>query len=147
MRLIDADALLDKVQDYGEGQERLMLIDPYWVRKAQTVERPHGEWKTESAIDYLTEIGWLPEHDRVLTKTPQWIPCSERLPNAECGESNSVLCQLENDTMKVLYWDGGNWCNPTGELYHSVNHKNGWHNRVIAWMPLPTPYREEGDEK
>lgn len=47
MRLIDADALLDKVQDYGEGQERLMLIDPYWVRKAPTVEaeqRPHGEW-------------------------------------------------------------------------------------------------------
>lgn len=44
MRLIDADALLDKVQDYGEGQERLMLIDPYWVRKAPTIERPHGEW-------------------------------------------------------------------------------------------------------
>ena len=57
MRLIDADALLDKVQDYGEGQERLMLIDPYWVRKAPTVERPHGEW----------------------------IPCSERLPE-ESGE-------------------------------------------------------------
>ena len=76
----------------------------------------------------------------------EWIPCSERLPHAECGESNSVLCQLENDTMKVLYWNGGNWCNPTGELYHSVNHKNGWHNRVIAWMPLPERYKEEGDE-
>lgn len=38
MRLIDADALLDKMQDYGEGQERLMLIDPYWVRKAPTIE-------------------------------------------------------------------------------------------------------------
>ena len=31
-------------------------------------ERPHGEWKKESAIDYLTEIGWLPEHDRILTE-------------------------------------------------------------------------------
>lgn len=49
MRLIDADALLDKVQDYGEGQERLMLIDPYWVRKAPTVERPHGEWVEDGA--------------------------------------------------------------------------------------------------
>lgn len=45
MRLIDADALLDKVKDYGDGQERLMLIDPYWVRKAPTVDRPHGEWE------------------------------------------------------------------------------------------------------
>lgn len=36
-RLIDADALLDKKQDYGEGQNTLILIDPYYVRKAPTV--------------------------------------------------------------------------------------------------------------
>lgn len=33
-------------------------------------KRKHGEWKKESAIDYLTEIGWLPEHDRILTERP-----------------------------------------------------------------------------
>lgn len=32
--------------------------------------RPHGELTTESAIDYLTNIGWLPEHDRILTERP-----------------------------------------------------------------------------
>lgn len=36
-RLIDADALLDKKQDYGEGQNTLILIDPYYVRKAPTI--------------------------------------------------------------------------------------------------------------
>lgn len=36
-RLIDADALLDKKQDYGEGQMKLILIDPYYVRKAPTI--------------------------------------------------------------------------------------------------------------
>ena len=38
-------------------------------------QRPHGEWTKESAIDYLTEIGWLPEHDRILTERPhgEWI--------------------------------------------------------------------------
>jgi len=36
-RLIDADELLDKKQDYGEGQSTLILIDPYYVRKAPTI--------------------------------------------------------------------------------------------------------------
>ena len=57
MILIDADALLDKVQDYCEGQERLMLIDPYWVRKAPTVERPSGEWVERGHYTYCSECG------------------------------------------------------------------------------------------
>ena len=73
---------------------------------------------------------------------PRWIPVGERLPEAECGESDSVLVCFENQTQDVLYFDGGNWCYPTGEIYISVNHKNGWHNKVIAWMPLPKSYRE-----
>lgn len=38
MRLIDADKLLTKAQDYGEGQEKLILIDPYYVKNAKTVQ-------------------------------------------------------------------------------------------------------------
>lgn len=41
-RLIDADALLDKKQDYGEGQMKLILIDPYYVRKAPTIIEAEG---------------------------------------------------------------------------------------------------------
>lgn len=37
MRLIDADELLTHIEDYGEGQCRLDLIDPYYVRNATTV--------------------------------------------------------------------------------------------------------------
>jgi hypothetical protein len=74
----------------------------------------------------------------------KWIPVSERLPKAEYGESDSVLVCFENGTQDVLYFNGGNWCYPTGEVYISVNHKNGWHNKVVAWMPLPEPY--EGTE-
>ena len=39
-------------------------------------EEPKQEELTlEKAIDYLTEIGWLPEHDRILTERPhgEWI--------------------------------------------------------------------------
>lgn len=64
-----------------------------------------------------------------------WIPCSERLPDAEYGEGDSMLCCTESGLMYILYWNGGNWCASTGEPYHGVNHKTGWHDKVIAWMP------------
>lgn len=73
----------------------------------------------------------------------KWIPCSERLPFAEYGESQSVLttCEHRNPDygddykwVKLLYYNGGVWCYPTGETYEE---------RVIAWMPLPAPYKEE----
>ena len=76
----------------------------------------------------------------------KWIPCSERMPDAEYGEGDSVLCCTELGLMYILYWNGGNWCVPTGEPHIWVNHKTGWHDRVIAWMPLPEPYREDGEE-
>ena len=37
-RLIDADELLTHIEDFGEGQYRLNLIDPYYVRNAPTVD-------------------------------------------------------------------------------------------------------------
>jgi hypothetical protein len=79
---------------------------------------------------------------KALEQEPRWIPVSERLPNSEYGESDSMLVCFENETQDVLYFDGSNWCYPTGETYISVNHKNGWHNKVVAWMPLPQPYSE-----
>ena len=73
----------------------------------------------------------------------EWIPVTERLPFAEYGESKSVLCCMESGLQEVLYHNGGNWCHPTGEVYIWINHKNGWHDAVVAWMPLPEPYVPE----
>lgn len=85
------------------------------------------------------ELANLPS---VTPQEPRWIPVSERLLNSEYGESDSVLVCFENQTQDVLYFNGSNWCYPTGEIYISVNHKNDWHNKVIAWMPLPKGYEE-----
>jgi len=70
----------------------------------------------------------------------RWIPCSERLPFAECGESNNVLATCGyrgvEDTsirwIRTLYFNGGCWCYPTGETYDQ---------KVYAWIPLPEPWR------
>lgn len=94
------------------------------------------EW--EQFAEWLKELKQLREQTR-------WIPVNKGLPKAEYGESDSVLVCFENETQDVLYFDGSNWRYPTGETYISVNHKNGFHNKVIAWMPLPEPYTIESE--
>ena len=49
--LISRDELLDHIQDYGEGQYRLMLIDPVYVRTAPAIER-------KSNVTITTEESW-----------------------------------------------------------------------------------------
>ena len=79
---------------------------------------------------------------RELPAEPHWIPVTERLPYAEYGESDNVLAtcgyrDVEDGSIrwiKTLYFNGGNWCYPTGETYLE---------KVYAWMPLPEPYKED----
>lgn len=74
---------------------------------------------------------------RELDEKQRWIPVTERLPFAEYGESNDVLAVTELDVIRVLYFDGGNWCFQNGDCCpHKVTH----------WMPLPEPPKEEEHE-
>ena len=74
-------------------------------------------------------------------KAQEWIPCSDRLPEAEYGESDTVLvtkCWKEDKEtcfVETAMFDGGNWCEPTGERLTVT--------KVLAWKPLPESYREE----
>lgn len=103
-------------------------------------------------LEYDTKGGYVAPHlaRQMICELPsaqpeqRWIPCSERLPYAEYGESDNVLAtcgyrDVEDGSIrwiKTLYFNGGNWCHPTGETYLE---------KVYAWMPLPEPY--EGGEK
>lgn len=49
--LISRDELLDHIEDFGEGQNRLMLIDPVYVRTAPAIER-------KSTVTITTEESW-----------------------------------------------------------------------------------------
>lgn len=67
-----------------------------------------------------------------LIKSRQWIPCSERMPERD------QICIVTDETRKCAYEYGFHdetYDNETGWTY--LGHK------IIAWMPLPEPYKGE----
>lgn len=76
------------------------------------------------------------EFDQVLMMLPsteseqRWIPCSERLPDND----ESVLISNSHGVTKA-WWNGRFWTSIAVKKYKTVT----------AWMPLPEPYKEEGE--
>lgn len=65
---------------------------------------------------------------------PQWIPCSERLPD----KKDDYLCSYNGcAVVDICEYDPDR--NEWGFFYDG-----GWKevSNVIAWMPLPEPYKE-----
>ncbi len=63
----------------------------------------------------------------------KWIPCSERLPKKPVVGEDCYLIQAQYvEQPFTAYWDGCKWTDDTDTCIISV----------IAWMPLPKPYRE-----
>lgn len=74
-------------------------------------------------------------HQLLVDKNNGWIPCNERLP--ETFEPKAYLTTNEEGMIGVSY-------------YHPMC---GWSNGyesvfdIIAWQPLPEPYREEQEDE
>lgn len=71
---------------------------------------------------------------------PHWIPCSEKLPENDDWHVVTVLDERGDTPYK--YTDLG-WYLDRAECWIIDAEQR---NDVIAWMPLPSPYREEGDQ-
>ena len=86
---------------------------------------------------------------------PKWIPCSERLPE----KYGWYLCTLKDTRVNSYYWNNkGEWVDNGKkhffELYNISSRYTGenitaeqegsvyWTDWVIAWVPLPEPWKE-----
>ena len=71
-----------------------------------------------------------------------WIPCSERLPECEWGAETEALMYQVGDTIYTGHFGrGGLWRDEYFRRYADI--KEGVDaSDVIAWMPLPEPYKE-----
>lgn len=97
--------------------------------------------------DVMSEVRQMPSVTPQ-TKTGHWIPVSERLPEScgmyivtrkiyDCPDTAPIIMSDES------WFDGQNtWHND-----NRINHDRRYLSDVIAWMPLPEPYKAEGSEE
>lgn len=108
----------------------------------------------EKAIDQLHQSYNLFDAEQRLedlpTAEPKWIPCSERLPGESgrylvtrglnaCGSLwNRIYIANYSDLMGIkserIWWQGNVGKSDFERL-----------DDVLAWMPLPEPFKEESD--
>ena len=119
--LTKAIEILDKLSFFG-GQRAGREL---WNDKSREVQ-------DEDIASFNRDIEWLREFIRK-HMNDGWIPVEERLPDESL---NSVIGwdELRERCCFVQYY-GGKWILGNGE---PVN--------IIAWRPLPEPYRPERSE-
>ena len=93
----------------------------------EAVERI-GSLDTDADREYARSI-----IDALPSAEAEWIPCSERLPS-ERGWYLITVKGTNCFTDMDYYYGNSEW--------DEVSSKQ----KVIAWMPRPKPYREDGEE-
>ena len=131
MRLIDADELIELLEEEQDGAVRwLESTYKYGIEKdydkAEISERVISNLK-DKIMDIIKEQPTVNE----------WIPCSERLPEND----EDMLVQIGNETCEqyVAYYDKKKGCWFTKDYTYEFGCGRCG---VVAWMPLPEPYKE-----
>ena len=148
--------------EVAEEQEELYRICPAsesetshcnGTKDCRVLKNGKNKGCQKCAEEHRQLAGWLKELKqlRKQSKTGRWIPCSERLPE----ESGYYLVTYHN-------WSDGNFLPKYDDTYvrrlhyQISEHFVGWnypknvddraendcHKEVIAWQPLPEPYKE-----
>ena len=60
----------------------------------------------------------------------KWLPCNERLPE---DNTDVIVCFYSGIVTEMRYWENGNF---QGIYEHTAK-------TIVAWMPLPEPYKGE----
>lgn len=106
------------------------LDEPYYVGY---VDRGKVKEIIHSHMDDVTDTN--------VGSKNNWIPCSERLPSEEefikayCRNSYAAefIVMIKGATLPTtLYFKNGSWTDMKGNYYN-----------VVAWQPLPEPYKGE----
>ena len=80
------------------------------------------EYDEGVAFVYAAAHNHIIEVIKCIPSAQQWIPCSERLPD----QNGKYLVVGRQKAINILKFDGGRWYGKWG---------------VVAWMPLPEPYK------
>ena len=85
------------------------------------------EWETDKITRRVDFDELVEAYER-----SRWIPCSEKLPpQPEMGDDGYIVQQCDVIEPHSAYWNGEYWSNSVGDRIDDI----------IAWQPLPKPYR------
>ena len=116
MRAIDGDALKRKAQKVATEAWKMKLTA-----------------KIETTLNQF--IDWIDKQPTVQSE-PQWILCSDRLPDKEDLYIVTIQCEhvdgWDDYVTSFAEWDVDDW--------HLVSYYPG-QIKAVAWMPLPEPYK------
>ena len=101
-------------------EENTIILSNRWISSMCCAE------EHEQLAEWLEEL-------KKLRKKSKWIPCSERLPK----DAMDVIAQFSSGTVTELRYAGNGIFEGIYEYSTKV---------IIAWMPLPEPYKEGVDE-
>jgi hypothetical protein len=97
-----------------------------------------------NAIDCIqgeNQIQWLVREDLIAAvnfiESHQWVPMRERAP--EKG-GTYIVTAMEG---KIIHVTSANW-QKRSENWQLTGKRTYW--KVVAWIPMPEPYRGEADE-
>lgn len=110
-----------------------MEARPEYLNPNQKGHEEYNKAWNDGVKAYWNGLKELPSEPVENTDTAGWIPVTERLPE----EREVVL--ITNDKGNVRY---GQFRGTRGKYWHW---KGNTLEEVIAWMPLPEPYREDGE--
>lgn len=128
---LDLAAWLRELKAYKEQEPCADAIS----RKTVWVKITNGAYPGESTEQFIDRISKEVETMPSVTPKQTWIPVSEELPE----QGQEVICQCRANIIKVLKLDADfDWYQDADHCY-----MNGF---VIAWMPLPEPYRQQESE-
>lgn len=117
----------------------------------KTINKVRDVCDTESLDDYRDLLVECFEVMQPAQPEQRWIPCSERLPE----EDTEVLISYrykegegDTDHVNIDITSYGTTCFGGREIHTLKEWRQPFdyfhaNYEVIAWMPLPTPYREE----
>lgn len=131
MRLIDADALKDAINDNGCRHSHYFDVFDV-IDDAPTVERP--KWipitfrpmDEEEYEDFKKEFGELPIEERKMFSCPMPEDDQEILICNSWGRVSQDRCVMD-------------------ECGYGLEENGDW-DGIVAWMPLPKPYEKGGAE-
>ena len=137
-RLIDADALTEKAfltyQNNGAEIEEIMVVPIGAIDNAPTIEeRPHGEWIA------------------IKTRKPTEEEVQEYMNDPYFGIDDPADlmffdCEMPKDGQEVLITTSwGHVCIDTYVHEYGAFEDHEDHEDVVAWMPLPKPYKAGDD--